>query len=159
MDDDIRNTELGISVSKSSAAEMEMLQNDRSKLYIIQHNPLVVYLNINSLRNKVIDLGEILKALTLDYLVISETKLDESFPFAQFKLSGYEVRARRDRHKHAGGLVEFVRQGFICKRLKIMNLIVASVSVRSLQFQRKSRSVLVYIGLHQREILKYSLKK
>ena len=159
MDDDIRNTELGISVSKSSAAEMEMLQNDRSKLYIIQHNPLVVYLNINSLRNKVIDLGEILKALTLDYLVISETKLDESFPFAQFKLSGYEVRARRDRHKHAGGLVEFVRQGFICKRLKIMNLIVASVSVRSLQFQRKSRSVLVYIDLHQREILKYSLKK
>ena len=35
-----------------------------------------------------------------------------------------------------------------------MNLIVVS-----LQFRRKSGSVLVYIGLHQREILKHSLKK
>ena len=32
--------------------------------------------------------------------------------------NGYEIRARRDRHKHGGGLIEFVRQGFICKRLK-----------------------------------------
>ena len=134
-----------------------MLQDDRLKLL---HNPLIAYLNINSLRNKVIDLGEILKDLPLDYMVISETKLDESFPNSQFKLNGYEVRARRDRHKHGGGLVEFVRQGFTCKRLKKnMNLITVSVSVLNLQFQRKSGSVLVYIGLHQRETLKHSLKK
>ena len=82
------------------------------------HNPRIAYLNISSLRNKVIGLGEILKDLSLDYLVISETKLDESFPNAQFKLNGYEIRVRRDRHKHGGELIEFVRQGFICKRLK-----------------------------------------
>ena len=70
------------------------------------------------MRNKVIDLGGILNDSPLDYLVISETKLDESFPNSQFKLNGYEVRARRDRHKHGGGLIKFVRQGFICKRLK-----------------------------------------
>ena len=115
LDDDIRNTKLDLSVSKSSAADLEMLQDDRLKLL---HNPLIAYLNINSLRNKVNDLGEILKDLPLDYMVISETKLDESFPNSQFKLNGYEVRARRDRHKHGGGLIEFVRQGFICKRLK-----------------------------------------
>ena len=91
LDDDIRNTKLGISVSKSSAADLEMLQNDRLKFL---HNPLIAYLDINSLRNKVIDLGEILKDLPLEYLVISETKLDESFPNYQFKLNGYEVRAR-----------------------------------------------------------------
>ena len=39
-----------------------------------------------------------LKDLPLDYLVISETKLDESFPNVQFKLNGYELRARGDRH-------------------------------------------------------------
>ena len=72
-----------------------MLQNDRFKCL---HNPFIVYLNINSLRNKLIDLGEILKDLPLDYLVISETKLDESFPNSQFKLIGYEVGARRDGH-------------------------------------------------------------
>ena len=70
------------------------------------------------MRNKVIDLEEILKDLPLDYIVISEAKLDESFPNSQFKLNGFEVRARRDRHKHRGGLIEFVKQDFICKRLK-----------------------------------------
>ena len=44
--------------------------------------------------------------------------MDESFPNFQFKFNGYEVRARRDRHKHEGGFIEFARQGFICKRLK-----------------------------------------
>ena len=93
-----------------------MLQDDRLKFL---HNPLIAYLNINSLRNKVTDLGEILlKDLPLDYIVISEIKLDESFPNSQFKLNGYEVRERRDIHKHRGGLFEFARQDFICKRLK-----------------------------------------
>ena len=40
-----------------------------------------------------------------------------------------------------------------------MNLIVVSASVLSLQFQKKIKSVLVYVGLHQQEKLKYSLKK
>ena len=79
-------------------------------------NLLIAYLNIRSLRNKVIDSGEILKDLSLDYLVFSETKFDESFPNVQFKLSGYEKSTRRDRLKHGGRLIEFVRQGLICKR-------------------------------------------
>ena len=58
LDDDMRNTKLGLSVSKSSAADLEMLQNDRLKFL---HILLIAYLNINSLRNKVIGLGEILK--------------------------------------------------------------------------------------------------
>ena len=75
LDDDIRNTKLGLSVSKSSAADLEMLQDDKLKLL---YNLLIAYLNINSLRNKVIDLGEILKDLPLVYIVISETKLEFS---------------------------------------------------------------------------------
>ena len=117
LDDDIRNIKLSISVSKSSAADLEMLQNDILKFL---HYPLIAYLNINSSRNKV--LREILKDVPLDYLVISEIKLDESFPNVQFKLNQYEVRTRRDSHKHGGGLIEFVRQGFICKRLTNMNV-------------------------------------
>ena len=146
LDDDISNTKPGISVSKYSAADLEMLKKDRLKFL---NNPLIACLNISCLRNKVIELGVILKELPLDYLVISETKLDDCFPNAQFKINGYEVRARRDRNKHGGGLIEFVRQGQI----------VVSVSVLNSQFQRKSGSVLVYIGLCQREILKHSLKK
>ena len=81
-------------------------------------NPLIGYLNINSLRNKIIDVREVIGKLSLDYFVISETKLDESFPSAQFNISNYEIRNRRDRDKNGGGLIEFVRKGFITKRLK-----------------------------------------
>ena len=77
LDHDIGNTQPGISVSKSFAADLEMFQDERLKFL---HNPLSVYLNINSLRNKVIDVDENLKDLPLDYLVIIFTKLDESFP-------------------------------------------------------------------------------
>ena len=48
------------------------------------------------MRNKVIDLGGILNDSPLDYLVISETKLDESFPNSQFKLNGYEGQVEID---------------------------------------------------------------
>ena len=33
-------------------------------------------------------------------------------------INNYEIRARRDRDKHGGGLIEFVRKGLICKRLR-----------------------------------------
>ena len=74
------------------------------------------YLNTNSLRNKIIDLTEILKYLELYYFVISETKIDKSFPSKQFAMDNFEIRARKDRDCHGGGLLEFVRKGFICKR-------------------------------------------
>ena len=59
-----------------------------------------------------------MKTLSLDYLILSETKIDESFLTSQFNVEGYEIRARRDRNKFGGGLVEFVRRGLICKRLR-----------------------------------------
>ena len=79
---------------------------------------MISYLNINSLRNKIVDLREIILELSLDYLVLSETKIDESFPTAQFYIKGYEVRARRDKDNYGSGLIEFVKNGFISKRLK-----------------------------------------
>ena len=93
----------------------EAIRENRLK-YV--NNPLIGYLNINSLRNKIVDLREIILELSLDYLVPSETKIDQSFPTAQFYIKGYEVRARRDRDKHGGGLIKFVKNGFISKRLK-----------------------------------------
>ena len=73
--------------------------------------PLFAYLNINSLR--------ILGYLSSDYVVLFKTKLDDSFPSAQFNLPNYKIEARRDRDKNGGGSIEFAKKGFICKRLKI----------------------------------------
>ena len=71
----------------------EAIRENRLK-YV--NNPLIGYLNINSLRNKIVDLREIILELSLDYLVLSETKIDQSFPTAQLYIKGYEVRARRE---------------------------------------------------------------
>ena len=81
-------------------------------------NPLFGFLNINSLRNKIIDLREAVRELSLDYFVLSETKLDDSFPSAQFTIGDYEIRGRKDRNKHGGGLIEYVKMEILCKRLK-----------------------------------------
>ena len=95
-------------------ADQQILQEDRIKFH---NNPLLGYLNINSPRNKVTDLRIIFKGLSLDYFVLSEIKLDESFPTAQFTLEGYEIRSRKDRDKYGRGLIEFVKNGFICKTI------------------------------------------
>ena len=67
-----------------------MLRTERLKL---NENPLLGYLNINSLRNKIIDLREIIHYLNLDYFVLSETKIVSSFPSAQFAINNYEIKA------------------------------------------------------------------
>ena len=71
----------------------ETIRENRLK-YV--NNLLIGYLNIFSLRNKIVDLSEIILELSLDYLVLSETKIDQSFPTAQLYIKGYEVRARRE---------------------------------------------------------------
>ena len=97
----------------SEETGLQQLQEDRLKH---RKNPLIGYLNINSLRSKITDLRIIMKTLSLDYLILSETKIDESFPTSQFNVEAYEIRARHDRDKFGGGLIEFVRRDLICKR-------------------------------------------
>ena len=57
----------------------EAMRENRLK-YV--NNPLIGNLNINSSRNKIVDLKEIILKLSLDYLVLSETKINQSFPTA-----------------------------------------------------------------------------
>ena len=57
----------------------------------------------------------------INYLVLSEVKVDQSFPRAQFHIKGYEVRARRDRDKHGDGLIKFVKYESICSEFTIAN--------------------------------------
>ena len=52
-------------------------------------NPFLAFLNINQLRNKIVDLRSILKEVGLQYIPISETKLDASFLNSKFKIEGY----------------------------------------------------------------------
>ena len=49
-----------------------------------QNNPFIGYMNINSLCNKINDLGKICRAIQIHLLPIDKTKRDKSFPDVQF---------------------------------------------------------------------------
>ena len=77
--------------------------------------PVIAHLNLNRLKNKINGLRILIQDIR-SYL--SETKLDKSFPTRQFHIPGYEIRARKDRNKYVGGLIEYVKKGVICKKIK-----------------------------------------
>ena len=80
------------------------------------HNPFITYLNINSLRN---NLRCIVSKILPEILTISETKIDNSFPDAQFFIDGYQnpSKSRKDRTQNGGGLIIFMKKGIPYRRL------------------------------------------
>ena len=66
------------------------------------------YLNINSVRNKFTDLQTIINK-NADLVSIAETKLDASFPSAQFTLEGYHTPYRLDINNKSGGILVYVK--------------------------------------------------
>ena len=53
----------------------------------------------------------------IDILLISETKLDDSFPSSQFYIPGFGSPFRLDRSMHGGGLLLYVRNDIPAKSL------------------------------------------
>ena len=54
----------------------------------------------------------------IDILIIQETKLDSTFPKAQFYIEGYSPPFRRDRNSHGGGLLIYIKDNIPAKILK-----------------------------------------
>ena len=68
-------------------------------------NRLVLgHININSLAGKFEDLKELIQQ-NIDVLVMTETKLDESFPIQQFVINGYTCPYHIDRNINGGGVL------------------------------------------------------
>ena len=93
-----------------------------------------------------------MKPLSVDYFILSETKIDESFLTAQINVEGYEIRARLDRDKYDEGLIEFVRRGLICKRLRDHQPKHNESLYSELTLPTKSRYDLVSTG-HQSQVI------
>ena len=77
------------------------------------------HINISSIRNKFDHLIAITKG-NVDVLMISETKLDESFPSMQFSIDGYNI-FRSDRNAKGGGILMYVRDDIPCKLIPMRN--------------------------------------
>ena len=88
------------------------IENNRSK------NPkrlIIALVNINSLRNKFDSLLEILQSNGA-ILLISETKIDSSFPTDQFNIEDYTTY-RLDRNSNGGGILLYAREDIPSARL------------------------------------------
>ena len=79
---------------------------------------IVGHLNINSLRNKFEALQFIINR-NLDVILLTETKLDDSFPSAQFMLKNFGIPYRLDRNSNGGGLLLYVREDIPSNFLKV----------------------------------------
>ena len=75
---------------------------------------IIAHLNINSLRDKF----EFLIFQTkdnIDVLMISETKLDQSFPTNQFIINGFSAPFRLDRNDKSGGIILYIRENILSR--------------------------------------------
>ena len=71
-------------------------------------NIIISYININSIRNKFTGFSEMIGE-NIDILVISETKIDASFPTSQFLINGFKSPYRLDVSGNSGGILVYVR--------------------------------------------------
>ena len=91
----------------------------------------VGHLNVNSIRNKFDFLAHQVKG-NIDILMISEGKLDESFPPCQFLLDGYSVPFRFNRNGNGGGILLYIQTWFFS--VKRRNSAVFSADLFFLKF-------------------------
>ena len=77
---------------------------------------MIRHLNINSIRNK-FDLLKKIVAEDIDILMITETKLDDSFPGSQFLIQGFFRPYRLDRNENGGGILLYIRSNITSTKL------------------------------------------
>ena len=109
-------------------------ESDLSNLiYLLRQNiinPLMGHLNINSLKNKIDYLRDVCNKSPLNIFCIDETKIDSSFPDAQFHIDGYEFPPlRKDRNKNGGGKIVSIKEGIITKRLIDLETICLEITL------------------------------
>ena len=82
---------------------MKTLRSDNSNKLIFAH------ININSIGSKFEFLSTKVKG-NIDVFIVSETKIDYSFPVGNFVIDGFSTPYRLDRDSNGGGVMLYVRE-------------------------------------------------
>ena len=106
-------------------------------------NVITGHVNVNSMRNKFVAVEELIKG-KIDIGLISETKIDKSFPNEQFKIKGYKT-IRRGRDSFGGGFIFYINEQLPSKVLTLES-IPRDTGITLLDFTVKNRKGLS-IGL------------
>ena len=75
------------------------------------------HVNINSIRNKLDSLVYMLDQ-NIDFFLISETKLNDSFPLTQFKIEGFTTPYRYNRNDKGGGHLLYIMEDISLRLLQ-----------------------------------------
>ena len=89
---------------------------------------ILAHLNINSIPNKFNLLAEGVSG-NVDIIMISETKIDETFPARQFYIDGYTPPYRLDRNCNGGGLMMFVREDIPSKLIETRTVKLLGITI------------------------------
>ena len=81
---------------------------------------IIGQLNINSVRNKIGLLADMMTN-KIDILLISETKIDQTFPKSQFLIQSYSEPYRLDRTANGGGILLYVRSDIPSTKLPLID--------------------------------------
>ena len=95
--------------NNNSLDDMLVLKNIRVSY---PNNIIIGHLNINSIRNK-FEMLSLSVVQRVDILMLSETKLDSTFPSTQFLINGFSIPHRLDRNSKSGGILLYVRDKII----------------------------------------------
>ena len=113
-------------------------------------NFIFAHVNINSYRHKFAQIQDLLRKISVDLLAISETKLDDTFPNAQFYVDGFTVY-RQDKSSTSGGLLIYVRSDIAHRRVTRFECNADGVESLCIEFIiGKSKSVAACIYKHPR---------
>ena len=85
------------------------------------NNVIMGTLNINSLTSK-FDKFKLVVSRIFDILIITETKLDNTFPTSQFYIECFLMPYRLDRNRNGGGIIIYFREDIPTKILTKQNL-------------------------------------
>ena len=111
------------SVSITCQSLEDNFKDTLKKLRIKNLNRVIIsQININSIRNKIELLSEAVLG-NIDILMVSETKIDMSFPTSQFVIQGFAAPFRLDRTNTARGILVYVRDDIPSK---LQNIYVSS---------------------------------
>ena len=106
----MENVSFSSPLTNSNDTEIKDSQSFLKDIRINKINRLIIrQLNINSLRNKLEQLSTMING-NIDIFMISETKLDKTFPAAQFYLQGFCDPYQFDRYRNGGGIMLYIRE-------------------------------------------------
>ena len=78
-----------------------------------------MHYNIDSIlaEGRLDQLGDICRSMTVDCLIITESKLDESIPTNLLKISNFHDPLRKDRNRHGGGCLVYISEKLIFNQI------------------------------------------